>query len=291
MSRSRDFRFVLNNYSADEENQLKELEGVRYMVFGHEIAPTTGTPHLQGYVYFNSARSFASMKKINKRIDWRTCDASPEDNRGYCVKDGVDIFEKGECPMSQKAKGDCNKRRWAEILQLSESGNWEKLKEDYPHEYCTNLAKLKLVHNNRSKELEVLDHTVKPHFWYYGPPGSGKSLRARREAPGAYIKDPKTKWWNGYDLEDDVIIDDFDKYQVAQGGDMKRWLDIYPFQAEFKGDQSMIRPKRLIITSNYHPNDIWDDEITQQAIARRCNIVLVGEFNMSNYHSLFNPPK
>jgi RNA helicase len=127
--------------------------------------------------------------------------------------------------MSQKEKGDCNKRRWAEILELVEEGNWEKMKE-YLHEYCVHLHKLKLVHSQRTIELNVLDHSSKSHFWYYGPPGSGKSLRARTETPKAYIRDPKTKWWNGYDGHEEVIIDDFDKYQVAHGGDMKRLLDI-----------------------------------------------------------------
>ena len=40
MSKARDYRFTLNNYTAEEEIKLKELEGVSYIVFVHEICYT-----------------------------------------------------------------------------------------------------------------------------------------------------------------------------------------------------------------------------------------------------------
>ena len=91
---------------------MKELDGVKYMCFGHEICPTTGTPHLQGYVYFHNAKQFNALKRINNRISWRTCDASPEANRDYCLKEDTDsYFETGILPMNQKRKGEANAER------------------------------------------------------------------------------------------------------------------------------------------------------------------------------------
>ena len=66
-----------------------------------------------------------------------------------------------------------------------------------------------------------------------------------------------------------MIIEDFDCFQVKQGGDMKRWLDRYPFQAQFKGGMEMVRPKRIIVTSQYTPAEIWSDDKTVSAIMRR----------------------
>ena len=83
---SRAWRFTLNNYTDEEEAALKVLDGVKYMVFGHEIAPTTLTPHLQGYIYFKNDKTFTAVKKINKRISWRNANASAEANRRYCTR-------------------------------------------------------------------------------------------------------------------------------------------------------------------------------------------------------------
>lgn len=45
---------------------------------------------------------------------------------------------------------------------------------------------------------------------FVGPTGTGKSRRAWAEAGmDAYIKNPNTKWWDGYKGQDHVIIDEF----------------------------------------------------------------------------------
>lgn len=41
--------FTLNNYSEEDERRIQEgTEFYRYAVYGRELAPTTGTRHLQG---------------------------------------------------------------------------------------------------------------------------------------------------------------------------------------------------------------------------------------------------
>lgn len=57
---------------------------------------------------------------------------------------------------------------------------------------------------------------------------------------------------------------------------MKRWLDRYPFQAQVKGGYMLARPKKIVVTSQYHPSEIWDDEKTVDAIMRRVVIRTMG---------------
>jgi len=51
--KSRDWCFTLNNYKAIDEAILRQLDS-KYLIYGYETAPETGTPHLQGYVYFEN---------------------------------------------------------------------------------------------------------------------------------------------------------------------------------------------------------------------------------------------
>jgi hypothetical protein len=44
------------------------------------------------------------------------------------------------------------------------------------------------------------------------------------------------------------------------------------FPAEIKGGKIDIRPKKIIVTSNYHPRDIWENEQDYMPILRRFRI-------------------
>lgn len=287
MSKCRNYVFTLNNYDAADEEKIQAWE-CRYLVYGREVAPSTGTPHLQGFVVWNSPRSLGGIKKLDARIHWEpavTCEKAIE----YCKKDG-EVFEKGDRPSTQRergaAGGELEKMRWKRIREAAEEGDWDFLRNEEPQVYCNMLQKLE--HVNKRAKITPQTRDELDNEWWYGPTGTGKSRTAYEEFPGAFRKDPKERWWDGYTGQDVVIIDDFDKFQVSQGGDMKRWLDHYPFQAAVKGGYMEIRPKKVVITSNYHPSEIWDDSQTLEPILRRVKLVSFGP-EPSKFHPLFNP--
>lgn len=76
------------------------------------------------------------------------------------------------------------------------------------------------------------------------------------------------------------MLDDFSKEHKCLGSHLKNWADHYPFIGESKGGSSSIRPKRIIVTSNYHPSDIFEDDVTVQAIERRFKIEFKGKVEM-----------
>lgn len=279
MSKSRNYCFTLHDYSEEEYLSLLEHESARYVIIGKETCPTTKKLHLQGFIVFFNAKTLAALKKINPRAHWESCKGSPAQNKAYCSKEGV-FEERGDLPADPKEKGERERTRWADVIALSRAGDWDALAEKYPDVYATRLKTCEYIHKRRKMELGTL--TELKHLWIVGKTGCGKSRYAREQYPEAYIKDPNTRWWCDYDGQEAVIIDDFDKFQVKQGGDMKRWLDRYPFQAEVKGGMELIRPKIVIVTSQYHPNEIWDDEKTVDAIMRR--VTLLDADNVFNRH-------
>lgn len=111
-----------------------------------------------------------------------------------------------------------------------------------------------------------------PNDWIYGDHNTGKSMTARAENPGFYTKMTKNELWEGYDDQDCILIEDFSPFQIKMSDDIKIWADRYAFRARVLYGSLVIRPKKIVITSQYHPSEIWTDEKTLGAITDRFNI-------------------
>lgn len=120
---------------------------------------------------------------------------------------------------------------------------------------------------NSPEALDTLDN-----YWIYGPSGTGKSLSSRRRFPDHYVKSADTEWFTGYNGQTTIIWDDFEPFNKSFSGLLKRAADHYPFQARVHGNLALIRPKRIVITSNYHPSQIWQDSQQLEPILRRFKV-------------------
>ncbi len=120
-----------------------------------------------------------------------------------------------------------------------------------------------------------MERTVKV-FW--GETGTGKSYRAWSEAgDSAYAKCPRSKFWEGYQDQENVVIDEFrGGIDVAH---LLRWFDRYPVIVEVKGSSKPLNAKRIWITSNIDPREWYSrdghilDQQTLDALVRRLTIV------------------
>lgn len=96
--------FTINNYNDEHLTKLESLECV-YIVWGKETAPSTGTPHLQGFVVFANARHRSAIVAQIGGGHWVPANGTSLQASEYCKKDGV-FTERGELPVNQGKRKD-----------------------------------------------------------------------------------------------------------------------------------------------------------------------------------------
>lgn len=265
--RSRNWVFTYNNYDDDVCSKLEGWTDPSWIVFGREIAPTTGTPHLQGAFIFKNAQRWSSLMKFLHFSYLAPMKGQPHHSLEYCSKVDEFFYQRGECPGPKGKKGgEANAAKWAQTKELAMAGRIDEIDPQHYVQFYGNLVKIKAAKQTRPIAIDGVCGV-----WFYGDTGVGKSRAARDEFPEAFLKGP-TKWFDGYQNEDAVIIEDLDPKHEYMGYHLKIWADRYPFPAEIKGSTICIRPKHIVVTSNYHPRQIWSDIGILDPILRRFKI-------------------
>lgn len=277
--RSLGFCFTCNNYTEEEYGSLLEIN-CQYIVIGKEIGES-GTPHLQGFVQFpKPGKTLSAVRKLNARAHWEMTKGSIDQNYDYCTKDG-NFEERGIRPMAQKRKGEVERERYDRAYELARSGDFESIDKDILIRHLGNLKKIRSEFQAAPSALtgELINE------WIWGPAGAGKTSLAMAQNPGAFLKG-LNKWWDGYVDQETVIIDDMDPYHKSLAQEFKVWSHHYAFPAETKGGSMCIRPRKIVVTSNYTIDEIWEDETTRAAIHRRFSEVYVPSNCAMNDHNL-----
>lgn len=248
----------MNNYP---DTELVDGIDCRYVVYGKEVGES-GTPHLQGAISFKAAKTLSAAIKALPGCHVEVA-KSMEHAVAYCKKDGL-VTERGKPMKSKKEQGEEEQDRWKDMRSAAEEGRFS----DIPEKVQFLQPKLLTYHREKFLKSRALKDTEAQHLWYYGDSGTGKSKKARTDHPEAYLK-TCNKWWDGYLDHPTVIIEDFDSEHEKLCHHLKIWGDRYPFPAEMKGSIAKIRPELIIVTSNYHPRDIWTKHQDLEPIMRR----------------------
>lgn len=247
--------FTLNNYTDVEEEAVQLFICTRcsYGIYGREVG-AEGTEHLQGFIILERKVRLSQLKNdLSDRAHFEPARGTPDESRTYCSKEG-DVFEHGECPQSSGRRGKTRDELAKEFDAAMESSvGLAGFKEDNPGVYAFSrhtLLRNYLGHRGPSDRPGVRCR------WLFGVPGVGKSRFAHDEMPEAFVKEPCTKWWTGYLLEKQCIIDDFGPRGIGINH-LLRWFDRYKCYVETKGDIVPLEVDDWIVTSNFHPRDVY----------------------------------
>jgi len=295
-----------NNYTDEDITKLEEFAKLKctYLVYGKEIGSVEKTPHLQIYMEFQNT---ISMKSIVKKLfpmwlGYRK--GTPRQAAGYCKK-GEDLVPPTESgydyffPRSEENPGEpagifgapWDGKEFGEISRQGKRTDIDELVEMIVHENRTirdtaleHPAQFVKYHKGlrdlRALVLPPRSLTKAPEvIVLWGKTDTGKTRDAYTkywpEIPHYVWRPSNGNWWDGYDGEDKIIIDEFRGTMVWS--DLLGLLDRNEFRAQYKGGFVNIQASKFIITSPFPPHTWYkeDDRYDRYAqLARRITSIV-----------------
>lgn len=263
MSRARGRRWTMTLWTKLDWASLIG-DTVRFLIVGEEICPDTGRMHWQSYAEFHKPMEVAGLAKIfGKGNKFILSKGDQDSNITYCSKDAK-VEEFGDRATPGK-RNDLDKVREMALEDgmrgVTKVCNMQQIR----------VAEKFLTYNEEPRDWEC------KVVWLWGPSGAGKSRRAREICvEDVYVKNAGTKWWDGYDAHENVIIDDFrDSWWGIT--EMLSLLDRYEKQVEVKGGFRQFKPKTIVVTSINKPESFYKNtgESIRQLTRRITEIVYV----------------
>lgn len=255
------FVFTLNNPTEPEVDSIKEYN-CRWLCFGREIAPGTGTPHLQGACVVGKQTSIPTIKRHYGfgRAHLEVMRGTPEDSLAYCSKEDRDPFIKGVMPRPG-TRSDLS----AAAEKIKGGATMKQLAEEHPEEvikYARGLTYLRSCITGPRKEKPTV-------IWISGPTGLGKTETAYKKccelfgADSTWLSNGTLQWFCGYDGQPGAILDDF-RPKHCEFSFLLRLLDKYPFKVPIKGAHVEWLPELIFVTAPTDPRTSWSFRTTEQ---------------------------
>lgn len=266
--KAKGYCLTINHPTEDDVDCINNVrDKVEYYIFGAERGEG-GTDHFQGYVHYKNKVRLTQVKSDFPRAHIEVRRGTVKEAVDYCKKEN-NWADFGTMPVDGPTK---QKRNFARIIEMAKQGRLAEIEKTDPGAYVQYYSTIKRIAQDNPIKHPPLDALT--NFWYIGEPGTGKSRYARERYPDLYLHLPN-KWWDGYNQESTVLVEDLDHQHAAHmSHNLKIWADHYPFPAEVKGTSIMCRPARIIVTSNYTPEELWPrDPKLVDAIRRRFSFV------------------
>jgi len=278
--RTRSWCFTANNYSQELLDRIRGpiAQAASFLCFQPERGET-GTPHLQGFICFSNPRALGGLTRLFGRgVHFESMRGTCEQAIDYCSKEdsrdleaGFEFEEFGIRPVGQGLRSDL--LRMSNMVQ--DGKRMREIADEAPDvfvKFHKGLAALATLYQETRTTPPVVN-------WLWGPTGTGKTRAAysESEASGAvpYFKMSTNKWWDGYEGQLYVIIDDY-RPDFCTFGELLRLLDRYPMRVETKGGTVQFVASHIYITTPKNPVDTWSSRTPEdiaQLTRRITNII------------------
>lgn len=254
--RARNWCWTIFNYNDETEASIAKWGRVRYTTYGKEHT-AAGRPHLQGYTEFLKPLRPSALKKLHPTAHWERREGTRDEARNYCHKEDPSPVEIGDWELSKGERTDLQTVK----EKIDEGATEADIADEFFGTWCRNYKALE-----RYRALKRKRRTKPRVVVMWGPTGTGKTYRAAEMGgEDAYWLD--SRWWDGYDGHETVIIDEFNGWIPANR--LLRVLDRYPIRVENKGGSRALEATTIIITSHFHPAEWYSDQDRWPELERR----------------------
>lgn len=251
--------FTLNNWTQEEYDHIVGYDNYVYLIIGKEVGKEKGTPHLQGFMQLKKKKRWGAFKKeIGQRVSFQFCKGNAKENIAYCSKDG-DFREWGEV-RGQGKRADIKKIKELVKKDAPLEKIWRKA-DSYQAYRMGEIGK-KLQVKKRRESGPIVE-------WFYGKTDKFKTRSAYERLGGidaeyeGIIFKPcgdKNFFWEGYEAQTKVILDDF-RGHTCRFNTLLKWLDRYPVRVSVKHGSRWMVAEHIIITSDRHPAKVYNKDV------------------------------
>jgi len=273
--------FTINNPTEDQHPPNIWPE-VQYVIWQFE-AGENNTAHIQGYVAFTKTKMLTwVLAHCERACHWEPRMGCHSQAKHYCMKPVPDCdcehciaaigqriagpWEHGDDSLIAEGQGERNDiDHCKEMIDAGKTDS--EIAEAHFGTWCRNYRAFERYRKlAKGKRRSWITHVTV--LW--GAPGIGKSRRARFEAGEAAYWLPKPEgnavYWDGYDGEEHVVIDEF--YGWIARTQLQRLCDSTPLMVNNKFGSTPFLAKKIWITSNDPPSQ-WYRNIGLGAMERR----------------------
>jgi len=253
-------------------SDAKADKSISAFVCGREVAPETGSLHLQGYLELKSKSTLGAMlkkslfkkeKERNVSVRLEVARGTAQENIVYCSKEDPGFAQWGEFTKSREGQGKQTHWHLARDLIKAGATNLE-LFEQVPQVFMPHQSKVSGWRNTVTSSERSWN--TRPVI-FFGPTRTGKTVKMKELATEAaaalgqrpYYKTDSDKWWPKYSGESIICIEEMDG-SLFTFAELKRFFDASPLTVQTKGGDQEFLGKICFMSTNRHPSQWYPNQ-------------------------------
>ncbi len=270
-----------NGVSSIDPNTVDDMynplhRGIKYVVWQLEKCPDTDRIHIQGYIELQRTQDVNWLKRnVSRSAHYEVRRGTAAEADTYCRKEDTRLdgpYSRGVMSLGEGKRVDLLGFR----DRIKDGASLRELVDEHPIAMMRYSGFALRVKNLYKKPYDPEVRRVRVQLMI-GPPGCGKTKMVYRywrdkDFYRVPLCDGKL-WWDGYDGQEYVLIDDFagraSKLALTL---LLQLLDSYPIMLPVKGGFVWSNFRRILITTNLTPRQWynWENrEVHYQALRRR----------------------